>query len=63
MRYCTCLDWEPNIKAIDASMQIASIHHFMSSLTAFRFCPYCSKQLIEREEEKLNDWTPSIPQK
>ena len=47
MRECSCLDWMPNVKAINGALVMSEIHSNAFDLTPFRFCPWCGRKLID----------------
>jgi hypothetical protein len=54
MRYCSCPDFDVNVKYINASLQMAELHHSVYNLTPFKYCPWCGKELVEAEDKKIN---------
>jgi len=58
-RNCTCKDWEENWDSIKDIFIYSHIHGYKYDGKEFEYCPWCSKELYDKDmEDKCNNCDP-----
>jgi transcriptional antiterminator Rof (Rho-off) len=51
MKDCDCKDYVESTAQINYALTLAWAHGFNYSAKSFKYCPWCGKELEEKEEE------------
>jgi hypothetical protein len=55
MKNCNCQDWLVGIKSILAQSSIAAIHMTPYTGPSFKYCPWCSKELLSESATESSE--------
>jgi hypothetical protein len=62
MKSCICPDWLPNVTFINERILESEMYVYAYNITPFRYCPYCSRKLIDMKEDLAYDGFDGFPQ-